>query len=88
MFAADQVLAEMEKAAPDITAACLRAYNQGHRDLEFFRLDKEAFSACPSDSIDYAVMEHTMKGAMVPLRRAGTIWAPAVPRQEESEHRR
>jgi len=67
MFTAKQVLAEMEKSAPEITAACRGAYTQGHRDLDFFRLDKKAFSACPSDSIDYAVMEHTKKGAMVPL---------------------
>ncbi len=67
MFTAEQVLAEMEKSAPDITAACRRAYTRGRRDLDFFRLDKKAFSACPSDSIDYAVMEHTKKGAMVPL---------------------
>jgi len=67
MFTAEQVLTEMEKSAPEITAACRRACTRGHRDLDFFRLDKEAFSVCPSDSIDYAVMEHTQKGAMVPL---------------------
>src|SRR5205823_15074484 len=32
-----------------------------------FRLDKAAFAACPADSIDYAVMEHTKRAAVVPV---------------------
>ncbi len=42
---------------PDIADAAGRAYRGGHQEAEFFRLDTEAFKACPSDSIDYAVME-------------------------------
>jgi mannose-1-phosphate guanylyltransferase / mannose-6-phosphate isomerase len=41
----------------DILAACERAYRQGKRDGAFLRVDAAAFGACPSDSIDYAVME-------------------------------
>jgi mannose-1-phosphate guanylyltransferase / mannose-6-phosphate isomerase len=41
----------------DIFAACERAYRQGKRDGTFLRLDAERFGECPSDSIDYAVME-------------------------------
>ncbi len=41
----------------DILAACERACRQGKRDGGFFRVDAQAFAACPSDSIDYAVME-------------------------------
>jgi mannose-1-phosphate guanylyltransferase / mannose-6-phosphate isomerase len=41
----------------DILAACERAYRQGKRDGAFLRVDAAAFDACPSDSIDYAVME-------------------------------
>jgi mannose-1-phosphate guanylyltransferase/mannose-6-phosphate isomerase len=41
----------------DILAACQQAVQQGARDQDFFRVDKAAFAACPSDSIDYAVME-------------------------------
>jgi len=37
----------------------------GKRDLDFLRLDSTAFTACPSDSIDYAVMERTSASAMV-----------------------
>lgn len=42
---------------PEMMDACRRAVEGGRRDGEFFRLDKTAFSECPADSIDYAVME-------------------------------
>lgn len=42
---------------PDIYSACYESYIKGTTDNLFFRLDKEAFSCCRSDSIDYAVME-------------------------------
>lgn len=42
---------------PDIAAACERALAGGRRDADFLRVDREAFLACPADSIDYAVME-------------------------------
>lgn len=42
---------------PDIYAACQQAFSQAQADGDFLRVGKEAFSACPSDSIDYAVME-------------------------------
>jgi mannose-1-phosphate guanylyltransferase/mannose-6-phosphate isomerase len=35
------------------------------RDLDFLRLDRDAFSASPSDSIDYAVMEKTLDAVVV-----------------------
>ena len=40
---------------------------QGKRDGDFYRVDRAAFAACPSDSIDYAVMEKTSRAAVVPL---------------------
>lgn len=42
---------------PDILAACKGALEKGSRDADFLRVDKVAFATCPSDSIDYAVME-------------------------------
>ena len=42
---------------PDILRACERAYRQGRRDGAFWRVEEAAFAECPSDSIDYAVME-------------------------------
>ncbi len=67
MFRAALVLAEMERLAPEIVAACQKAVAEGREDLDFMRLGEAAFSACPSDSIDYAVMEKTDRGVMVPL---------------------
>lgn len=67
MFKASGVLGELERFAPDIVAACRSAVAKGRKDLDFFRLDKGAFADCPSDSIDYAVMEKTDRGAMIPL---------------------
>lgn len=67
MFKASRVLEELETFAPDIVAACRLSIEKGSSDLDFFRLDRAAFSACPSDSIDYAVMEKTKNGAMVPM---------------------
>ena len=42
---------------PDILEACEAAWNKSTSDLSFVRVDAVAFAACPSDSIDYAVME-------------------------------
>ena len=52
---------------PDIFRACERAYRQGKRDGAFFRVDAAAFGECPSDSIDYAVMEKTDQAMVVRL---------------------
>ncbi|MSQ67910.1 MAG: mannose-1-phosphate guanylyltransferase/mannose-6-phosphate isomerase [Gammaproteobacteria bacterium] len=50
-------LAAIGRYRPDILAACERATAAGSRDGEFFRPGKAAYAECPSDSIDYAVME-------------------------------
>ena len=60
-------VAEMERFAPTILAACKAAISTGKRDEDFCRVGKEAFLNSPSDSIDYAVMEKTDKAAVVPL---------------------
>ncbi|BCX89525.1 mannose-1-phosphate guanylyltransferase/mannose-6-phosphate isomerase [Methylomarinovum tepidoasis] len=52
----------------DILAACRLAVENGREDADFFRLDRDAFAACPADSIDYAVME----------RLSGSDWQAAV----------
>lgn len=67
MFRASRYLAELEKFRPDILAACREALSKGEQDIHFTRLDHDAFSACPADSIDYAVMEKTADAVMVPL---------------------
>ncbi|HKJ22319.1 MAG TPA: mannose-1-phosphate guanylyltransferase/mannose-6-phosphate isomerase, partial [Gammaproteobacteria bacterium] len=55
-------LEAIKRYRPDIAAACRKAYDEGSTDWPFFRVDKKAFAACPSDSIDYAVMERLIDG--------------------------
>jgi len=67
MFKASVYLDEIKQHNPDIFSACERAIAQTETDLDFLRINKEAFEACPDDSIDYAVMEKTQSACMVPL---------------------
>lgn len=67
LLGAQTYLDELSVYAPEIVAAATKAFELAHEDLDFIRLDIEQFSACPSDSIDYAVMEKTDKGMVVPL---------------------
>ena len=57
MMRASVWLEAMQHCRADILQACTSAWDQGKRDGEFLRVDKDTFAACPSDSIDYAVME-------------------------------
>jgi mannose-1-phosphate guanylyltransferase/mannose-6-phosphate isomerase len=67
LFSARTYLDELDKHAPDMAAACVQALDRAYRDLDFLRLDPEAFARVPADSIDYAVMEKTDKAAVIPL---------------------
>jgi len=67
MFRASRYLEELEKFAPAMFTACRKAHGSRRADLDFLRLDAEAFAACPSDSIDYAVMEKTTAAVVIPL---------------------
>jgi mannose-1-phosphate guanylyltransferase/mannose-1-phosphate guanylyltransferase/mannose-6-phosphate isomerase len=66
-FTAGTFLRELEKFNPKMLAACKQALAGAKTDLDFVRLDKDLFSACPADSIDYAVMEKTDKAVVIPL---------------------
>ncbi len=66
LFRAASYLAELERLEPEMLAACRDAVAGAEKDLDFLRLAQQAFEACPSRSIDYAVMEHTAKAAVVP----------------------
>ncbi|MEZ4528380.1 MAG: mannose-1-phosphate guanylyltransferase/mannose-6-phosphate isomerase [Desulfobacterales bacterium] len=68
LFRASAVIDEMQKHVPEILSACRNALEKGKEDLDFFRVDTAAFETCPSDSIDYAIMEKTDRGAMVPFQ--------------------
>ena len=61
MMRASVWLAAMGACRPDILAACQSAWTSGSADGDFIRVGKDAFAACPSDSIDYAVMERIAK---------------------------
>jgi mannose-1-phosphate guanylyltransferase/mannose-6-phosphate isomerase len=67
MFRARAYLAELKLHAPAMLSACEDAVAAATRDLDFTRLPAEEFGACPSDSIDYAVMEKTDSAVVVPL---------------------
>jgi len=60
-------LDELGRFRPDILEATRRAWDKRAADLDFVRLDAEAFAACPGDSIDYAVMEKTDRAAVLPI---------------------
>ncbi len=66
VFTAGTLLQELETHVPDVLAAVRRAVTSRTADLDFIRLGVEAFKACPSISIDYAVAERTTKAAVVP----------------------
>ncbi|KMM74590.1 mannose-1-phosphate guanyltransferase [Xanthomonas sp. NCPPB 1128] len=67
LFRASRYLEELRKFQPAIADACTTAWQAAKRDADFTRLDKDAFAASPSDSIDYAVMEKTADAVVVPL---------------------
>ena len=67
MFRASAFLAELERLAPTMLAACQQALATGRADRDFLWLDSAAFAACPKDSIDYAVMEKTDHAVVLPL---------------------
>jgi mannose-1-phosphate guanylyltransferase/mannose-6-phosphate isomerase len=66
-------LAALEQLQPEMHAACVASFKQATRTDEYFRPNPAAFATSPSDSIDYAVMEHLgkpdspFKGVVVPL---------------------
>ena len=68
LFKASAIIEEMTTRHPEMVAACKKALALSERDLDFTRLDAESFAASPSDSIDYAVMEHTENGVLIPLQ--------------------
>ena len=70
LFRASDFLKELETLRPDILEASRTALERATLDLDFVRLDPTAFEACPSESVDYAVMEHTRQAAVVPADMA------------------
>ncbi|WP_159015448.1 mannose-1-phosphate guanylyltransferase/mannose-6-phosphate isomerase [Cognatiluteimonas profundi] len=67
LFRASRYLEQLERFRPDVAAATRKAFDQAIVDGDFIRLDREAFAACPADSIDYAVMERTDAAMVLPV---------------------
>ncbi|TCS41970.1 mannose-1-phosphate guanylyltransferase/mannose-6-phosphate isomerase [Reinekea marinisedimentorum] len=66
VFSAQAYLDELNAFQPEIYTSVKKAFD-GHKvDLDFIRIDSEAFEASPSDSIDYAIMEKTTRAVVVP----------------------
>ncbi|MDA7754889.1 mannose-1-phosphate guanylyltransferase/mannose-6-phosphate isomerase, partial [Pseudomonadales bacterium] len=67
LFKASRYLEELEKFRPDIYEACKVAVGDSMTDMDFLRVNVDAFGGCPSESIDYAVMEKTTDAVVVPM---------------------
>src|SRR5262249_19211594 len=68
LFPVGLYLSELERLRPDMLSACKAALAAAKSAADFIRLGKVALVEGPSDSIDYAVMEHTSRAAVVPVR--------------------
>ncbi|KZN58218.1 mannose-1-phosphate guanyltransferase [Pseudoalteromonas luteoviolacea CPMOR-1] len=67
LFKASRYLEELKLFRPDIYDACQNAVQVQNNDMDFVRIDRAAFEACPDESVDYAVMEHTQDAVVVPM---------------------
>jgi mannose-1-phosphate guanylyltransferase/mannose-6-phosphate isomerase len=67
LFLASRYLHELAVHEPEMAECCRAAFEGRRRDLDFVRLDPDAFARSPADSIDYAVMERTDRAVVVPL---------------------
>jgi mannose-1-phosphate guanylyltransferase/mannose-6-phosphate isomerase len=67
MFKADVLINELTTHSSDIVNSANNAINNATQDLDFIRLDKQAFESSRSDSIDYALMEKSDNVVVVPL---------------------
>ena len=77
MMRASAWLTALERFRPDIAKACRRAQSNGHVDGAFYRPGAPDFLACPSESIDYAVMEKA--AGISPEQRGGLPDSAVVP---------
>ncbi|STN22928.1 mannose-1-phosphate guanylyltransferase [Escherichia fergusonii] len=67
MFKASVYLEELKKYRSDIYDICEKTVSSSYHDLDFIRLSKDVFQNCPSESIDFAVMEKTKRCIVYPL---------------------
>ncbi len=89
MFTASRYLEELKKYRPDILSAVKNAYSGAYSDLDFIRLDKDAFAQCPNESIDYAVMEKTTDAVVVPMNAGWSdvgAWSSLWDESDKDDH--
>jgi mannose-1-phosphate guanylyltransferase/mannose-6-phosphate isomerase len=67
VFQTEGFLAELERHSPDVLAAAQKSYRKAVSDLDFVRIDRDAFAEAPNISIDYAVMENSDQVVCVPF---------------------
>lgn len=67
VFKAKDYLDELNAYQPQIYHTCEKSIEKAMRDLDFIRIDEASFGVCPSDSIDYAVMEKTTNACVMPF---------------------
>lgn len=67
LFSAAQFLLEMDQFEPAMVNACKQARTSALKEGSFISLNAQHFSSCPANSIDYALMEKTTQGAVIPL---------------------
>lgn len=67
MFKASAYLEALQEFAPEIYTSSLNAINKAGKDMDFIRVGVEEFKQCPSDSIDYAVMEKVSNAVVIPV---------------------
>ncbi|MFC5743977.1 mannose-1-phosphate guanylyltransferase/mannose-6-phosphate isomerase [Dyella tabacisoli] len=67
LFKASRYLEELAEYAPAMLEAVRVAHASATTDLDFVRLDQDAFAKVPDNSIDYAVMEKTQRAAVIPV---------------------
>jgi len=61
------IISEASALCPVLLEQCQRVLSGSEKDLDFIRLSAAEFEQCESISIDYAIMEHTKKAAVVPV---------------------
>lgn len=72
LFRCNRFIEELQKYSPEIHDACQLALARSADDHGALKIDSNMFERCPSDSIDYAVLEKTEAACVVPLRAGWT----------------
>ncbi|HFV9294607.1 mannose-1-phosphate guanylyltransferase/mannose-6-phosphate isomerase [Serratia fonticola] len=67
MFKTSKLLQELERFGPEIFVNTQKSVAESKRDMNFIRVSQGTFEDCPSDSIDYVVMENTNDAVVIPI---------------------